>query len=70
MKTQYANINAFDSRGDIKIICDDTKTENSFYVVRSYYDLASCGYGMTAHKKTLARFADLKSALLYIAGIV
>ena len=69
MKTTIAKVNAYDGRGDFLIVHDDTQKYNPYIVQHKFYDTAACGYGLTKHTRTLAKYGEMKSALLHIAQL-
>lgn len=69
MVTQYAKVDAYDGRGEFVILYNDAEKYNKYTVQHRYYDVAACGYGTTKHKKTLAKYGEMKSALLHIAQL-
>ncbi len=66
MKTQYANINAYNGQGDYKIIFDDEAKKEPYRVYHRYWD-----YGLLRWRTVqIGRYNDMQSALFSVAGLL
>lgn len=51
------------------IVRDFSASVNPYRVYRRWWDARKDGYGLGEHKKCVARYADLRSALLSVADL-